>query len=119
MVVNPELPAAMVERAAQALHEHDQQRFFGDPWSELDEDARDSYRGDVRAVFAGALEGCEVRHEMGTRIGDGSIITLAEAGTRYTLFAEARRRRMIITTEWGMVPVEQIGDTQWAPGSAH
>jgi hypothetical protein len=34
----------------------------------------------------------------GTRIGDGSVLTLDEAAGRYTLYAESRRVRTV--TEW-------------------
>lgn len=39
----------------------------------------------------------QTREERGTRIGDGSIITLAEAGSRYTLSAQSLRVRTIST----------------------
>jgi len=68
----PELPAAMVEAAARALHEHDRIEIAGDPlWEALNEDDQDSYRAAVRAGLAAALSTCTIRKEWRYVLEDG------------------------------------------------
>lgn len=60
------LPPAMVEAAARALHEHENQwldESMAEEWKTLSDLDLDSYRSAARAVLAAALAECEVREE--------------------------------------------------------
>lgn len=63
------LPAAMIETAARALHEHD--RLEEDPdFDDLQPWDQDSYRDSAQVVLAAAFGVCEVRPAWGCRFTD-------------------------------------------------
>ncbi len=94
-------------------------------WEELDgsayADEKDHVIEKAKNLLAalssvGALmpDGGETWEERGTRIGDGSILTLAEAGTRYSISAQSLRRRTVTTYPDG----HPLAGTHYSPWRA-
>lgn len=104
-----QIPAVMVEAAAQAVHEHDR---YGAGWSRADwnglsEVQRDNYRRAERVALAAALALCQVREEWGRDTHSGERMWLPSVEVGAPPLWMAVYRRLVITT-----PAEQITDTE-------
>lgn len=84
------------------LLDHDENPgVIGQPFAASDLDLADAALGALAEAGLLMVPGGEVRVERGTRIGDGTVLTLTEAGTRYSISGESLRTRVAITTPAG------------------
>lgn len=112
-----EIPAAMVEAAARAVHEHGRLEFDEPEWEQLTDAARDSYRKAERLALVAALSVCQVRGEQGVRsVREGDVFGQPGAMWSARSWLAARSysqpgavliRRLVITT-----PAQPVTDNE-------